>query len=42
MVERYPDDKEYLPSYLVYAELNDEVFHILFATDVQGNPTSGS
>jgi hypothetical protein len=36
VIESYPDDK-YLPSYLVYAELNDEVFHVLFATDVQGN-----
>ena|ERR1700712_3327078 len=36
VIESYPDDK-YLPSYLVYADFNDEVFHVLFATDVQGN-----
>jgi len=36
VVESYPDDK-YMPSYLVYAELNSEIFHVLFATDVQGN-----
>ena len=29
----YPEDK-YLPSYLVYAMVGDEVFHVLFAVDV--------
>jgi hypothetical protein len=33
VIESYPEDK-YLPSYLVYAELGGEVFHILFAVDV--------
>jgi len=33
VIESYPEDK-YLPSYLVYAELDGEVFHILFAVDV--------
>jgi hypothetical protein len=36
ILESYPDDK-YLPSYLVYAEFNDEVFHALFASDVPGH-----
>ena len=34
LVESYPDDK-YLPSYLVYSEHQDGVFHALFATDVR-------
>lgn len=34
IIESYPDDK-YLPSYLVYAKRDDEVFHILFALDVE-------
>ena len=33
LVESYPDDK-YLPSYLVWARHGEEIFHILFATDV--------
>ena len=33
IIESYPEDK-YLPSYLVYAQTQDEVFHVLFATDV--------
>ena len=33
VIESYPEDK-YLPSYLVYATIGDEVFHILFAVDV--------
>jgi Domain of unknown function (DUF4258) len=33
VIESYPEDK-YLPSYLVYATVGDEVFHILFAVDV--------
>ncbi|MDA0745183.1 MAG: DUF4258 domain-containing protein [bacterium] len=36
IIESYPKDK-YLPSYLVYAESGSEIFHILFATDVEGN-----
>jgi hypothetical protein len=33
IVESYPEDK-YLPSYLVYATVSAEVFHVLFAVDV--------
>ena len=33
IIESYPQDK-YLPSYLVYAQSEGEVFHILFAVDV--------
>jgi hypothetical protein len=33
IVESYPEDK-YLPSYLVYATVRAEVFHVLFAVDV--------
>jgi hypothetical protein len=36
IIEEYPDDK-YLPSYLVYAEHEGEVFHIQIATDVVGS-----
>lgn len=36
LLESYPDDK-YLPSYLVLASHEGEVFHVLFATDVDGN-----
>ncbi|QSV46336.1 DUF4258 domain-containing protein [Geobacter benzoatilyticus] len=32
IIERYPDDK-YLPSYLIRAEHEGMVFHILFALD---------
>ena len=35
IIESYPEDK-YLPSYLVYTEYAGERFHILFATDVEG------
>lgn len=35
MVEAYPQDK-YLASYLVLARSAGEVFHVLFATDVEG------
>ncbi len=35
IIESYPEDK-YLPSYLVLARARGEVFHVLFATDVQG------
>jgi len=33
VIESYPEDK-YLPSYLVYATVGNEVFHVLFAVDV--------
>ena len=36
VTEGYPDDK-YLPSYLVRSEHEGEVFHILFAVDVQAD-----
>jgi hypothetical protein len=36
IIEEYPEDK-YLPSYLVYAEHEGEVFHIQIATDVAGD-----
>jgi len=36
IIEAYPEDK-YLPSYLVYARSKDEVFHVLFAADVEGH-----
>ena len=35
IIEAYPEDK-YFPSYLVLANDSGEVFHILFATDVDG------
>ena len=34
IIEFYPEDK-YYPSYLVYAKQNKEVFHVLFAADVE-------
>ena len=34
IIEEYPEDK-YLPSYLIYSEYENRVFHILFATDVK-------
>jgi hypothetical protein len=36
LVEAYPDDK-YLPSYLILARHGPEAFHVLFATDVEGD-----
>ncbi len=36
IIESYPDDK-YLPSYLVYLQWHGDVFHALFATDVNGD-----
>lgn len=36
IIEAYPEDK-YLPSYLVLAKHREEVFHILFATDIAGD-----
>lgn len=38
VIEAYPDDK-YLPSYLVLVQYNEEVFHVLFATDTEGGNT---
>ena len=35
ILEEYPKDK-YLPSYLVYAEYQGDIFHILFAVDLEG------
>jgi hypothetical protein len=35
IIEEYPEDK-YLPSYLIYSEYNGDVFHILFAVDIEG------
>lgn len=35
VIESYPDDK-YLPSYLVYLRSQGNVFHVLFAADVNG------
>jgi hypothetical protein len=36
LVEAYPEDK-YLPSYLVLARHGPDAFHVLFATDVEGD-----
>lgn len=36
IIEAYPEDK-YLPSYLVFAKHGEEIIHILFATDVEGD-----
>jgi len=37
LIESYPEDK-YLPSYLLYAVHHDhQVFHVLFAIDVEEN-----
>lgn len=36
LVEAYPDDK-YLPSYLVLGRAGSEAFHVVFATDVEGD-----
>ena len=36
LVEAYPEDK-YLPSYLILARHDRDVFHVLFAADVQGD-----
>jgi Domain of unknown function (DUF4258) len=35
IVEAYPEDK-YFPSYLLLGQQGDEAFHVLFATDVDG------
>ncbi|MGH2361220.1 MAG: DUF4258 domain-containing protein [bacterium] len=36
LVEAYPDEK-YLPSYLILARHGADAFHVLFATDVEGD-----
>jgi YgiT-type zinc finger domain-containing protein len=36
LVEAYPDDK-YLPSNLILARHGSEAFHVLFATDLEGD-----
>jgi hypothetical protein len=36
VIEEYPKDK-YLPSYLVYSEYHGDVFHVLFAADMEGD-----
>ena len=36
VIEAYPEDK-YLPSYLVLARRGGSAFHVLFATDVEGD-----
>ena len=36
IIEEYPKDK-YLPSYLVYSQYKGRIFHVLFATDVEGD-----
>jgi len=35
-IETYPEDK-YLPSYLIYSRHQNVAFHVLFATDVEGD-----
>ena len=35
IIEENPKDK-YLPSYLVYSEYQGDIFHILFAVDLEG------
>ncbi len=36
IIEEYPKDK-YLPSYLIYSHYQDEIFHVLFAVDIEGD-----
>ncbi len=36
LIESYQEDK-YLPSYLIYAVHQNQVFHILFAVDAKEN-----
>ena len=36
IIEEYPEDK-YFPSYLVYSQHEENVFHILFAIDMIGD-----
>ena len=35
VIEEYPDDK-YFPSYLLLGRRGEEVFHVLFGADVDG------
>lgn len=35
-IEQYPEDK-YLPSYLLRSEYQRDIFHILYAVDVEGD-----
>ncbi len=35
IIEENPKDK-YLPSYLVYSEFQGDIFHVLFAVDLEG------
>ncbi len=34
IIEEYPKDK-YFPSYLIYSHYQDEIFHVLFAVDIE-------
>lgn len=36
VIEEYPEDR-YLPSYLVYSKYKREVFHIVFAADIEND-----
>lgn len=36
IIEEYPEDK-YFPSYLVYSQYQNQVFHVLFGVDVTGD-----
>lgn len=36
MIEEYPEDK-YLPSYLIYAEYENQSIHIQIATDIEND-----
>ncbi len=36
IIEQYPEDK-YLPSYLLRSEYRKDIFHILYAADVEGD-----
>ena len=36
IIEKYQEDK-YFPSYLVYSNYQKYIFHVLFATDVEGD-----
>ncbi|MBI2298147.1 MAG: DUF4258 domain-containing protein [Armatimonadetes bacterium] len=36
VVESYPEDKKYLPSYLIRTETAEGPLHVLFAADVRG------
>ncbi len=36
IIEKYPEDK-YLPSYLIYTEYENQIIHILIATDLDND-----